>query len=192
MKNKLIIIIGVLLASLLLSNYFMFKQMRQNKQDAVRWENNYTESKNNVSRVQLFYDEFKEEKTEEIDSLLKELSIKPKQVETIVTITNEYENTDTIYVPMEVTPKRDVFTFSKKIDCTMIEGFIATKDNIPKLNITFVSHVEEIDHVTYWSRRKYRILGIKTKLFGRKVGELKATTNCGKVSIKQIDIIKKK
>ncbi len=190
--NKILIILITIIIVLCGILGVTYKRMTVHKADSIRHEQNYTQSQKDVQRIQLSYREFKDQKSNKIDSLLHELNIKPKQIESIITIRTTYTNTDTIFVPLTQTNVNS-FEFIERIDCTEIEGSIITGlTNKPELSITNLSHNDEIDYVAYWKRRQWRLLGIKTRLFGKKLGELKVVSKCGNINVHQIDIIKKK
>jgi len=191
--NKILTILLILIIALSTCLYFTYKQMRANHKDSIRWENNYDQAQSNIERIKLDYNEFKDLKTNEIDSLLKVIKVKPKQVETIIKIETFYTNTDTIYLDINKSTDINSFEFKESIDCLEIEGFIHTGIiNDPIVALTKTIYNNEIDYIAYWSRRQWRFLGIKTRIFGKKIAKLEVINKCGDLKVKQIDIIKKK
>lgn len=212
--NKLILVLGAIIIVLIILLGFTYEQMRTNKNQALRWENNYQHSQEEISRVQMTFKEFKEQKTKKEDSLLKAIDIKPKQVEKIVYIENSYINADTHkvelvlegsaiidldYIPgsenniseIDKNIKRSS-TFLYSIECLSVQGTLRTVDKNAELYITQVNYKNYHSYVAYWKRREWKILGIKTRIFGKKQGELEISSDCGKTKVKEIDIIKKK
>lgn len=198
--TKLILILSAVIVILMGLLGITYKQMRTQRSEAIRWEHNYEQSQEDISRIELTYREFKDQATAKEDSLLKELSIKPKQVERIVYIENEYTNTDTTEIDFIITgdevvdiPERPkTLKFISRIDCIQIEGMVTTKDPRTSLSVTSIQYNNSFSYVAYWERRQWKFLGIKSKLFGKKQGELKISSACGKSTVKEIDIIKKK
>jgi hypothetical protein len=192
----------IVIICLLVTVGILFKSNKSNKNDYIRWKNNYEEIKKDNNVINKTFREFKETTTETQDSLLKLLDIKPKQVVKIVEIKTYYKVTDTILIPISETDsiledmfslKKYTLSFSKKTDCYGIEGFIKTNDNTSELNLTTVENNNELTYVVYWKRRRYYLLGfIPTSFLGKKVTTLKTESKCGNTEISEINIIKQK
>ena len=194
---KILLILSVIIVLLLGLLGITYKQSRANRSEAIRWEHNYKEVSDSVSRIQLTLREFKDQSTSREDSLLRKLRIKPKQVEKIIYIENKYINKDTNEVdltpihPIGTSPKM-YMGFIKSIDCLLIEGAVLTSDMNAELIFTNITYTNEYTYIAYWKRRKWRLLGINTRIFGKKQGELEVTSTCGATQVKEIDIIKRK
>ena len=195
LKDKIFLGLIALVVLLSLSTTIGFRMASDNKKNAIRWEDNYNESQESVSRVQMTLTEFKKHSTEREDSLLKELSIKPKQVEKVIYIHTEELNNDTVQVDLTpVDTIQDVieYNFIEPIGCSMVSGVVSTTDPNTELEITSLFTSYDYYYVAYWQREKRSILGIKTRLFGRKKAELEVHNSCGTTSVQEIEIIKKK
>lgn len=197
--TKILIILSVVIAILLGLLGVTYSQMRKQRSEAIRWEHNYEQASEKVSRIELTYREFKDQATEREDSLLKQLDIKPKQVEKIVYIENTYTNTDTTPIPFIITGEESIIIdkpiklkFVANIDCLSVSGNVYSKDVNSTMEISSIAYKNDFNYVAYWKRREWRLLGINTRIFGKKQGELKVTSTCGETIVKEIDIIKKK
>jgi len=192
--NKLNLILSIIILILIIALGLVFNKMRDNRDDAIRWEHNYEQSSDTISRINVTLREFKKTSKATNDSLLKALKIKPKQIETIITIHSEYNNVDTTHITLnKVDSTSKTHYFMESIDCVEIGGIVITEyDSEPELIITNISYTNDIDYIAYWKRRQWKFLGIKTRLFGKKLGELEVSSECGNIELHQIDIIKKK
>lgn len=64
-------------------------------------------------------------------------------------------------------------------DCLVIRGSIEFDGEKIDLNINERNFKNVTDVVTYWERRKWSFLGIKTRLFGKKQVTVKVFNSCG-------------
>lgn len=196
MKNKIILILGVITLIFGISLYISIFKMIENKKTAVRWENNYKESNKNVSLIKMTLKEFKEQATTKEDSLLKELNIKPKEVERIVYIENKIEMKDTVKLTIvdtvyDLQSFSKIYTFEEKSNCISIEGYSISKYE-PEIYLTHVESNSEVSYVAYKQRRKRKLLFFNTRLFGKKETKLEVKSSCGELKVLEIDIINKK
>lgn len=193
--NKILYILITIILILVISLLLLTKNRSNILADKVRWENNYQESLDSIQRISLTYNEFKENKTKEVDSLLKELDIRSKKVERIITITNTLESVDTIYIPLiqYTTIDSNILKFKEDYKCISVEGNIYTMDPDTKLSVTDFKYENQTNYIAYWDRNRYKFLGLfYTKFLGRKIGKLEVSSKCGGVKVKEIDIIKNK
>jgi hypothetical protein len=203
MKNINILSISVIVV-LCISLFFTYKSKEKYKRDSHRWKDNYTQVQNDVSTIELTLEEYKNTNEFRNDSLLKELKIKPRQIEKIVYIENTYALDDTVtpdliednkFGPDVVVGDDNKYKldFLTSKECLTVGGSIITSDKDVKLDITYMQSVNSFKYVAYWEREKRKVLGIfNTRLFGRKLAKLEIKGICGETKLKEINIIKRR
>lgn len=121
----------------------------------------------------------------ERDSLAEVVKVKPKQIETIVTITNTIR--DTIPVPVPVYPDLpDTWRISDRDNCFKWEGVARLVGD--SLGVTRTSYESTNRTVsTFYRERSRRILGIP---FGKWIYKHKTASDCGETREETIHFIK--
>jgi len=186
MVNKILIGLVVVLA---IAGTTLFNQWRSERENAIRWENNYNESNKVNQTIRLTISELQDRMDYKMDSILKIAKVKPSNVQNITTIHNHYH--DTVYVEVPVTKiDTNKYEFIDKNNCMTIKGIVDVSLDTPKVFITEKIFDDESSYIVYQDRRKWKLLFFKTKLFGKKESKLKIINKCGDITYQNINIIK--
>lgn len=129
--------------------------------------------------------EYLEYQRKDLKDYFKENNIKIKRIERIITQKLDYR--DTIHRTTDLTPILEAIRESKDIrvpvrdstDCLIVEGFVTFENDTLSLDITDRRFRNRSDVVAYWERNQWKLLGIKTRLFGRKVATVIIKDDCG-------------
>lgn len=82
-------------------------------------------------------------------------------------------------------PTKVPFTDSAK--CLTIKGFVRYENDSLKVDIVSRDFQNKNDGVVYWERREWKLLGIKTRLFGKKQFTAKQFDQCGETTTLKIE-----
>lgn len=119
---------------------------------------------------------------------LDKLSIKPKQVERIITNTIKYRDTSSNEIDLEpiltaIKQNKSLkFPFQDKTECLTISGFVSFQEDTLKTVIDNRQYNDTIDIVSSWKRKKVLGIGI-----GKKVFKTDIFNNCGTVTVKYVE-----
>lgn len=119
---------------------------------------------------------------------LENLSIKPKQVERIITNTIEYRDTSSNEINLEpilnaIKQNKSLkFPFQDKTECLTVSGFVSFDNDTLKTVIDNRVYTDTIDVVRSWKRKKVLGIGIGKKQFKTDI-----LNNCGDVKVKVIE-----
>ena len=168
---------------------FLIQRVNYLTKEVNRQESNYqnvlAEQKGQNSTVLLTFSEFKDQMSERLDSILKVAKIKPKQVQEITNVTNNYFNSDTTIIRPVL--RDSIYPFIDVKDCFTIGGYLRVINDKPELAITERKFDNEIDIIGYW-HRPHKFLFIK---YGKRQYDINGVAKCGDVKVSQIKIIKK-
>jgi len=174
-------VVGIIL--LVFLSYSLYKNNRELKESLEVEKNNTQQLVNDVKDKILNITLEQVKDNQKIDSLLKVVNIKPKQVTQITNITNTYiDSSKTI---TNLTEKNDsTFLFSYKDNCFSLQGSV---NPIRKtLSFTEKTFNNETSIMDYWVRKKF--LGLK---IGRKEYFRKSINKCGESNTVQYNFQKK-
>lgn len=189
MNRYLIIAISVLFGSLVA----VIRLNNELKKDNERVSLNFNEinkAKDQILNVTLKeYDQLSDKYKVKLDSLLKVISVKPKQVISATLIKNVYLDTNRVVIMPKIQSfdaKNGLFTLPISLDsaCWSFKGAILSKDSSARLEITERKSVNDIQLVV--TKDKY-FLGF---LWRTKKGTYKAFSECGAVEFTQINFVK--
>lgn len=130
--------------------------------------------------------EYLEYNRKDLQDFLKKNDVKLNRLQQIITQTLKYKDTTSNNVNLQ--PILDAIKNQKNIkvpvidstDCLIIKGYVAFEDDTLTLNITDREFKNKSDVISYWERNQWKILGIKTRLFGRKEATVIIKDACGK------------
>lgn len=130
---------------------------------------------------------------QDLMDFIEENNIRTRRIERIITQSLEYR--DTIHRTTDLTPILEAIRESKDIrvpvrdstDCLIVEGFVAFENDTLSLDITDRKFRNKSDVVAYWERNQWSFLGIKTRLFGKKVATVVIKDSCGETETFVID-----
>lgn len=181
-----ILIFGVIIY--LFQSRLYFKELAQTEKNNVQ---NYIkfDSLRNME-LKLTRDEMRDYITYNKDLMLKleKLSIKPKQVERIITNIIEYRDTSSNEINLDPIlnaikqNKTLKFPFQDKTECLTISGFVSFDNDTLKTVIDNRQYADTIDIVRSWKRKKILGIGI-----GKKVFKTDILNNCGTVMVKYVE-----
>jgi len=184
--NKIFIGFSVVLALTLGVTYSLYEK-EKNKAD--RMQSNYIQMNNNNRKLSLKLSELDDKHKAMVDSLSEIIDEKPKE---IIRYTNVYiKDTiiDTVYVSLNK-ESDTTYTFLESKDCFTVGGNIYVKDSIPSLTITKLEYNNDITYIVYLERQPWTFLWIETKLFGKKEANLEVISDCGSVTVEDVELIK--
>ena len=121
----------------------------------------------------------------DLKEFLDENRIRTNRIEKIITQSLKYR--DTTQSKTDLKKVLDAIKNQKEIkvpiidstDCLIIKGFIAFDNDTLSLNITDRKFKNKSDVITYWERNQWNLLGIKTRLFGKKKATVIIKDACG-------------
>lgn len=201
-----LIIAGILALGIITNNYF------DNKRELARQEFN---EKNYLLELRAFKDSIKStliqyqfKTNSDLEGYLKatstqlngineklvEADIKLRQVTRIVSTT--VTTRDTIINKISLDSLAEKLSslkpfklpFAELSDCFFIRGEFAFDGQSYEINLLEKKYTDTLTHVSSWERKKHRwLFGIKTGLFGKKVGKLTLFNNCGESKIIILD-----
>jgi len=129
--------------------------------------------------------EYLEYNRQDLQQFLKDQKIATRKIERIITQKLTYQ--DNVDRSVNLQPILDAINKRQDIkipvvdstDCLIIKGYVAFENDTLSLNITDRKFKNKSDVVSYWQRNQWKILGIKTRLFGRKKATVIIRDNCG-------------
>jgi len=179
----------ILIVLLSLTCFWLFKSKNSIKQDRNRLSENFEQVTNSNRLLNLNLDEFKElnlkDKTK-IDSLLKVIKIKPKQLKSATVINTIYKDTiveKIVYLPAKK-QKDESFIIPIETDngCWGMKGLILSKDGESRFKVTERT-ANNSAQLVVTKRKKFLFWTIKKEKY-------QAFSDCGEVNFTQINIVK--
>lgn len=179
---------------------WFFKDWQHQKSENIRQTENNRQLRHNDS---LNYSQQLLNKSEIIDYLeydkselknnLSRANIKLNRIERIITQKLEYKDTvnndykiEGIIAAIKDNRRLEVPVLDST-KCMVIRGSILYDGKELSLNIKERNFKNVSDVVTYWERRQWSLLGIKTRLFGKKQVTVKIFNSCGKTETKVVE-----
>ena len=165
------------------------RQTENNRQLRHKDSLNYSQQLLNKSEI---IDYLEYDKSELKDNLNR-ANIKLNRIERIITQKLEYR--DTIKTDYKIEGIIAAIKDNRRLEvpvldstkCMVIRGSILYDGKELSLNIKERNFKNVSDVVTYWERRQWKILGIKTRLFGKKQVTVKIFNSCGKTETKVVE-----
>ncbi|WP_341216948.1 hypothetical protein [uncultured Wocania sp.] len=137
--------------------------------------------------------EYLEYNRQDLQRFLEENRIRTNRIERIITQSLRYEDKTNNTINLQpildaINQKREIkVPIIDSTDCLIIKGFVAFDNDTLSLNITERKFKNKSDVVTYWERNQWKLLGIKTRLFGRKKATVIIKDDCGNTETFVID-----
>lgn len=192
--KTILIVLGIAAA------IWFFKDWQHQKAENIRQTENNRQLRHNDS---LNYSQQLLNKSEIIDYLeydkselknnLSRANIKLNRIERIITQKLEYKDTvnndykiEGIIAAIKDNRRLEVPVLDST-KCMVIRGSILYDGKELSLNIKERNFKNVSDVVTYWERRQWSLLGIKTRLFGKKQVTVKIFNSCGKTETKVVE-----
>lgn len=122
----------------------------------------------------------------ELQIFLEQNSINEKRIERIITQKLEYldeqkRSTDLQPILDAIKQNRDIaIPIKDSTSCLVIEGWVRFENDSLQLDLDSRKFKNKSDVVSYWERKKWSFLGIKTRLFGRKKATVMIKDDCGR------------
>lgn len=139
------------------------------------------------------FDEFLEFQRKDLKKFLDENKVRTKRIERIITQQLKYQDNQVRETNLQpildaIKEKRNMsIPVKDSTDCLVVEGWVKFKNDSLKLELNKRKFKNVIDVVTYWERRQWKFLGIKTRLFGKKQATVIIKDNCGRSQTLVID-----
>lgn len=164
-----------------------FRQLQQ--QDSMRY------SQMVLTKKEL--ENYLENNNKELLTFLDQNKIDTKKIERIISQKLNYTDTRTNTVNLQ--PVLDAIKEQKNAriavtdstKCMVIKGFVVFKNDTLQLDITDRQFTNSSEVVSYYERRQWKFLGIKTRLFGKKQLTVIIKDDCGRSETLIIDLKKK-
>ena len=164
-----------------------FRQLQQ--QDSMRYSQMVLTNKE--------FENYLENNNKELLTFLDQNKIDTKKIERIISQKLNYTDTRTNTVDLQ--PVLDAIKEQKNAriavtdstKCMVIKGFVVFKNDTLKLDITDREFKNSSEVVSYYERRQWKFLGIKTRLFGKKQLTVIIKDDCGRSETVIIDLKKK-
>lgn len=137
--------------------------------------------------------EYLEYNRQDLQRFLEENRVRTNRIERIITQSLRYEDKTNNTINLQpildaINQKREIkVPIIDSTDCLIIKGFVAFDNDTLSLNITERKFKNKSDVVTYWERNQWKLLGIKTRLFGRKKATVIIKDDCGNTETFIID-----
>ena len=130
-------------------------------------------------------EEYLEYNRQDLQQFLDDNKIATKKIEQIITQTLKYRDTATNNVNLQ--PILDAIKTKQNIKvpiidstaCMIIKGYVVFKNDTLSLDITDRQFTNTSDVISYWQRNQWKLLGIKTRLFGKKQATVIIKDACG-------------
>lgn len=138
-------------------------------------------------------EEYLEYNRSDLRVFLDEEGVRLRRIERIITQSLKYRDTTSRSVNLE--PILDAIQKNQNIrvpvidstECLIVSGYVAFENDTLTLDITDRKFTNKTDVVSYWERNQWNFLGIKTRLFGRKVATVTIKDACGESETFTID-----
>ncbi len=137
--------------------------------------------------------EFLEYQRQDLNDFLKKEDIKIKRIERIITQRLEYRDTNTRTNDLQKV--LEAIKENKRIEvpvvdstkCLVVRGIVRFENDSLVLDLTDRQFNNTTDVITHWERNQWKLLGIPTRLFGRKKVTVTIRDDCGKSKTFVID-----
>ncbi|SHG27292.1 hypothetical protein [Flavobacterium johnsoniae] len=137
--------------------------------------------------------EYLEFQNSDLNKKLKAEGIKVNKIESIVSQTLKFRDTTKretdvsglVGAIKNSIPKEQTWLDTAK--CMTVSGTVSFDGEKLKVVVNDREFKNKSDAVAYWERRKWSFLGIKTRLFGKKVFTAKTFDECGETRIMKIE-----
>lgn len=138
-------------------------------------------------------DEYLEYSRKDLQKFLEDQKIATKKIERIITQKLKYQDNQERSVNLQ--PVLDAIKNQQNIKipvidstaCMIIKGWVIFEGDSLSLKVTDRQFKNRSDIVTYWERNQWKLLGIKTRLFGRKKATVVIKDDCGRTETFMID-----
>jgi len=188
MKNlKIFLIVGLALTAV-----WFYKDYTKAKEDIIVYKDNAEQIRKYDSLKYASQTYSKKEMAEyleynraDLTKFLKDQKIATNRIERIITQRLKYS--DTAKRSTDLQPILDAIKNQRDIkvpiidstDCLIIKGFVVFANDTLSLDITDRQFTNTTDVISYWERNQWKLLGIKTRLFGRKSATVIIKDDCG-------------
>ena len=129
--------------------------------------------------------EYLEYQRQDLNQFLEDNRVESRRIERIVTQKLKY--LDTLSRKQDLSPilkairanKSTKVAVKDSTECLIVKGWVVFENDSLTLDITDRKFLNITDVVSYWERRKWSFLGIKTRLFGKKQATVIVKDKCG-------------
>ncbi|TYB78343.1 hypothetical protein [Bizionia myxarmorum] len=196
--KTVLIMVGIGLAIYFYQDYSYQKKENARQTDnliQIRKQDSLKYAKQVYTKKEI--EEYLQYSRQDLQQFLEANKIKINRIEQIITQTLKY--TDTTKRTVDLSPVLEAIKSQRNIkipvidstECLIVKGFIIFKNDTLSLDITDRQFKNASDVISYWERRQWKFLGIKTRLFGKKQATVIIKDSCGKTQTFVIDKRKK-
>lgn len=196
MKNKIIQILIAALVIVSVGLSFYLGKYQSEKARANRMTENVVSLQKDINSVNYTLKELKSGIDVGLDSVLKEAKIKPKWVQEVTNITNQYIDT-TMVVTNVVQVEDSVYKWKDTEGCIKIEGLVRLTGKAPIVTTTSKKYETESTFIEYVNRpmkpfpsEKFKLWQWRLPIF-KKESSFKEITSCGDVKFHKVNVVKK-
>lgn len=139
------------------------------------------------------FQEYIDYNRKDLKKFLDQQNINMRRIENIITQNLKYQDTVNRSYNLQkildaIKDKRSAkVPFKDSTDCMIIEGYIIFKNDTLNLDITDRKFTNTSDVISYWQRKQWSFLGIKTRIFGKKEATVIIKDDCGRTETFVID-----
>ncbi len=181
-----LIIVGIIAA------VWFYKDYQFQKSENIRQSENVSQLRKYDSLKYATQTYTKKEITEfltyqrkDLQTFLKQQKIATRKIQRI--ITQELKYRDTTKNTVNLQPVLEAIKNKQNIKvpvidstaCMIIKGYVVFENDTLSLNITDRKFKNVTDVISYWQRNQWKLLGIKTRLFGKKTITIITKDECG-------------
>lgn len=196
LKNlKLVVIVLIAMTALWFYKDYEFQKIENKRQSENHHQLIIADSVRYTSQI-LAANQIKEYfqyQNSELKDKLKKDGIKLDRIQSIVS--SKYHYKDTTKKETDITGLVDAIknsipksqSWSDSTKCQTTKGTVSFDGEKLKVIVDYREFNNTSDGVAYWERNQWKFLGIKTRLFGKKVFTAKTYDSCGESKILKIE-----
>lgn len=201
-KNRIksaLIVIGVV------AGIWFYKDYQYQKRENKRQTENYHQlaKQDSLKYAELVLNnrelkDYLESNNKQLADFIEDQNIKYSRINSIISQQLRYRDSENRSVDLQ--PVLDAIKSQREIKvpvvdsttCLVIKGYVVFKNDTLSLDITDRKFNNVTDVVSYWERRQWNFLGLKTRFLGRKQATVVIQNSCGETETVVIDKRKKK
>lgn len=192
---KTFLIVGAIVASIIFWKDYQYQKSENIRQsnniESIRMQDSLRFASNTYTKKEI--EEYLEYTRKDLQKFLSENKINSRRIEQIITQKLEYLDNETRSTDLQ--PILDAIKHSRDISipvkdstkCLIVEGWVRFENDSLKLDLDSRKFKNKSDVVSYWERKQWNFLGIKTRLFGRKKATVIIKDECGRSETFVID-----
>lgn len=185
--KNILILVGFVLAVVFWKDYqFQRKENGRIKENA-EWQRKFDSLKfRSETYTKKEIEEYLEYNRKDLQDFLKKNNIKTKRIEQIISQKQDYRDKNLSSIDLSPLLKSIEQNKEARVpvvdstDCLIVRGYVVFKKDTLRLDITDRQFKNMSDVVSYWQRRQWSFLGIKTRFLGKRETTVIIKDACGK------------